>query len=388
MHKDIKFPGKHLSIIIIIFFLTVESMEFVYSQSLKILKVVQEEDSIKIIYNLTSQREQDRFFVSMEVSKNGGINYVYNPKTLVGDYGYGISRGVNKILYWKPLDDNIELIGDEFVFRLNAFYLGSEPEIQLISFEGGSFEMGDAFNEGEVDEIPVHKVNLDAFEIGKYEVSNFQFAKFLNEYGSDVVKSGEFKGEKIIYPQENGILFSNNMWKSVDGYEYYPVCGVTWYGANEFCKYYGFRLPTEAEWEFAARSGGVLCRYSSITDSINPKFFNYNEGFSFDSLKIPAVLSFLRKESLGSYPPNQSELFQMSGNVWEYCLDWYEWDYYAHSDVDNPTGPFIGQYKVIRGGAYTSSAKGIRVFERSYISPSSYGIDIGFRVARSILRRN
>lgn len=358
------------------------------SQSIKIVKVEQEEDSIKIIYNLISMHQQEQFFVDLEVSKNGGINYVITAKALEGDYGYGVSRGINRVIYWKPLEENTELIGDDFVFRINATLLGSEPNIEMVKFNGDQFDMGDIFNKGEVDELPVHKVKIDDFEIGKYEVTNFQFAKFLNSYGSDRILSGEFKGEKIIYPQPNSIILTNSGWKVVEGYEYYPVTGVTWYGANEFCKFYNYRLPTEAEWEYAARCAGKKISYASVTDSVSSVFFNYNSMFDFDSVKNSPNLDFLRLESVGKYPPNECGIFQMSGNVWEYCLDWYEWNYYSNSEEINPIGPFLGKYKVIRGGSFTSSEKGIRVFERSYISPDDSRSDLGFRVARSISTEN
>lgn len=386
MNYSIKYYRLNYFLLTILFFIILFStINPVRSQSIKIVDIEQEEDSIKIVYNLISQREQEKYFVDLEVSKNGGLNYTINPKAVEGQVGYGISRGINKVIYWKPLEENLELIGEDFVFRINATYLGSESEMQLITFRGGSFDMGDPFNEGEVDEIPVHKVQIDDFEIGKYEVSNFQFAKFLNEYGSIFVKSGEFKGERMFYSQENGIVLVNgNTWKPVEGFEFYPVTGVTWFGANEFCKYYGYRLPTEAEWEYAARCGGKELIYSSIVDSLDPKYLNYNAWFHFDSLSNSNNLSFLKAQSLGAYPPNDCGVFQMSGNVWEYCLDWYEWNYFVDSPVENPVGPFLGKYKVIRGGGFTSSPKGIRVYERSYISPDSYGIDVGFRVARSI----
>ncbi|AFH48677.1 Hypothetical protein IALB_0965 [Ignavibacterium album JCM 16511] len=386
MNYSIKYHRLNYLLPTILFFLILFSVNnSLRPQSIKIVKIEQEEDSIKIVYNLISQREQEKYFVDLEVSKNGGLNYTIYPKALEGQVGYGISRGINKVIYWKPLEENLELIGEDFVFRINAAYLGSESEMQMIAFRGGSFDMGDAFNEGEVDEIPVHKVQIDDFEIGKYEVSNFQFAKFLNEYGSIFVNSGEFKGERMFYSQENGIVLVNrNIWKPAEGFEFYPVTGVTWFGANEFCKYYGYRLPTEAEWEYAARCSGDKLIYSSIVDSLDSKYFNYNAWFQFDSLNNSNNLSFLKSQSLGAYPPNDCGVFQMSGNVWEYCLDWYEWNYYADSPVENPAGPFLGKYKVIRGGGFTSSPKGIRVYERSYISPDSYGIDVGFRVARSI----
>jgi formylglycine-generating enzyme required for sulfatase activity len=369
-------------LILILFFII--SKQSLFAQSIKIVNIQQEEDSIKIEYSLLGGRDTDKFLVELEVSKNGGKNFTIIPRALEGDIGYGITRGFNKLIWWNPLQENLELTGDEFVFKLTGTLLGTDLNIETVTVTGGEFEMGDLFNEGEIDELPVHKVYLDDFEIGKYEITNNQFANFLNTYRSEIIINGEFKGEPIIFQTERGLKKINNKWIPIEGYEYHPVVGVTWYGAYEFCKFYGFRLPTEAEWEYAARSGGKSHKFSQQEQIFYENLFNYNEYIEFDSLKSSHAITIVHSENVGAYPPNELGLFQMSGNVWEYCLDWYKWNSYQLETRNNPTGPWLGRYKVIRGGSFTNSVKGIRTFERSYIAPDQYSIDVGFRVARSI----
>jgi formylglycine-generating enzyme required for sulfatase activity len=372
-------------LILILFFIL--SKHTLFAQSIKIVNIQQEEDSIKIEYSLLGGRDTDKFLVELEVSKNGGKNFTIIPRALEGDIGYGIIRGFNKLIWWNPLQENLELTGDEFVFKLTGTLLGTDLNIETITVTGGEFEMGDLFNEGEIDELPVHKVYLDDFEIGKYEVTNNQFANFLNTYRSDRIINGEYKGEPIIFQTEKGLKKINDKWIPVEGYEYHPVVGVTWYGAYEFCKFYGFRLPTEAEWEYAARNGGKSFKFSQQDQNFNENLFNYNKYIEFDSLKSSQALLTVHSENVGAYPPNELGIFQMSGNVWEYCFDWYKWNIYQMETSENPSGPWLGRYKVIRGGSFTNSAKGIRTFERSYIAPDQYNIDVGFRVARSIKKQ-
>lgn len=298
----------------------------ILAQSFKILDVLQEEDSVKIEYNLLGGRDKDKFLVELEVSKNGGKTFTISPKAVMGEVGYGITRGFGKVIWWSPLKENLELEGDEFVFKLSGTLLGTELEIETISITGGEFEMGDIFNEGEIDELPVHKVKLDDFELGKFEVTNNQFANFLNKYGSDKVLSGPFKGESIVFQTRGGLKKVSEKWIPEEGYEYHPVVGVTWYGANEFCQFHGYRLPTEAEWEYAARSGGKSSKYSQQSTVFDGNLFNFNKYIDFDSLNVNNGIDILHSENVGAYPPNELSIFQMSGNVWEYCIDWYKWN--------------------------------------------------------------
>lgn len=128
----------------------------------------------------------------------------------------------------------------------------------MVFVKGGTFQMGCTPEQaGECSEYakPVHTVTVSSFYIGKYEITNEQYAKFLNEYGAKVVKAGDFKGQKMVMEFKWGVYLDGDVWKPQKGYEQHPIGGITWFGANKYCQFYGGHLPTEAEWEYAARGG-------------------------------------------------------------------------------------------------------------------------------------
>lgn len=356
----------------------------IYPQSFQNINVRQYEDTVKVRYDILGGREYDVYKIEMEVSSDGGKSFGINPDSPMGDVGYGKSRGINKIIWWEPLMENLELSGKEFVVRLNASILGSSEEIEFVQIKGGSFEMGDLFGEGHTDEKFMHTVFLDDFEMSKFEITNVQYAKFLKEYNSTTIKSGEFKGKEMIFETERGLKFIQEEWQPVAGFEYHPVTGVTWYGAYEFAKFYGLRLPSEAEWEYAARDKGKKNRYGNSRDTADIREINFNAFFSEDSLSISGTTFLEATTGVGAFEPNLSDLFQMSGNVWEWCQDWYQSNYYHHSKEKNPSGPTFGHYKSIRGGSFYNDANGIRATDRSFLHPESWKNDVGFRVVKLI----
>ena len=353
-----------------------------YSQAFYNLNIAQLHDTVKITYDIIGGRDYDVYKIDVELSNDAGRTFTIEPKEAKGDVGYGIDKGMGKFIIWEPLTENVELKGENYVFKLNGTILGTSRDIQFVSIKGGSFIMGDNFGEGSTDEKELHNVNLDDFEISKFEVTNYQYAKFLNEYRSDKVKSGEFSGEVMIRERETGLKFIQQNWQPRAGYEYYPVIGVTWYGANEFCRYYGYRLPTEAEWEYAARECGKTIRFGNGKNVADPLEINFDGSkTSADSISIHGEYK-ARTTPVGKFPPNSLQMFDVSGNVWEWCQDWYTSNYYFHSKRDNPTGPWVGTYKVIRGGSWYTDARGVRVTERSFFAPYKENGDIGFRVVR------
>ena len=359
------------------------------AQTVQNLRVEQHTDTVLITYDLISSLTNDIFSVNLFVSENNGETFSITPKTVEGDIGYGIPPGFHKQIIWLPLEDSLELVGDDYIFKIQVASLGASKEVDFVLVKGGWFEMGSKAKEAKSDERPVHRVYVDDFKMSINEITNYQFLAFLQEYGSRTVRYGEYRGEVLFYSSPKGILIQDRrlggeIWRVKKGYEFYPVVGVTWYGANEFCKFYGYRLPTEAEWEYAAREGGKNVRFGNGKDIADPSEINFNGSREFK--KKYSIVGQNRKSTIRvcSFPPNKLQLFDMSGNVWEWCQDWYQRNYYFHSKIYNPTGPWFGKYKVIRGGSWFNSAEDIRTTDRSFFSPYSYNHDIGFRVVQDV----
>jgi formylglycine-generating enzyme required for sulfatase activity len=301
------------------------------------------------------------------------------------------------------------------------------PE-DLVSIPAGTFQMGDSIGDGGASERPVHTVTLDSFAMGKYEITNGQYCIFLNSaYPSQlkvvngfVYASGDTANsfpycDTSTSSSYSQIAFSNNTFsvrtKSARDMSNDPMVCVSWYGAAAYCNWRsqqegreecydlstwtcdfsrkGYRLATEAEWEYAAR-GGLAGRRFPWGDTITHSQANYysDSYYSYDISPTrwyhPAWNdgNLPYTSPVGSFPANGHGLCDMAGNVWEWCNDWYLSSYYSSSSQTNPTGPITGAFRVIRGGGWYDYAGDCRVALRSYgYYPSSrydgYG---GFRV--------
>jgi formylglycine-generating enzyme required for sulfatase activity len=286
------------------------------------------------------------------------------------------------------VDPNISL----FDITLQPARADNVPIPLTVPVQGGTFTMGcvegrDDVLEGgcEENEKPPHQVRLDDFRIGQYEVTNEEFAVFLNDYGSLQVKSGPYEGETMISLNEFGIQRTisqenpNWRWAPVNGYENHPVVGVTWHGANEYCNWLGeftgdnYRLPTEAEWEYAARGGqtgledGFL--YAGGNELSNVSWWFQNAGGT--------------TKEIGAKKPNQLRIYDMSGNVWEWCSDWYGETYYqqfAKGVANNLKGPEEGAGRVLRGGSWDENGINCRVSNREEDLADDSDFFIGFRI--------
>ena len=239
----------------------------------------------------------------------------------------------------------------------------------MVLIPAGEFTMGS--ESGKADEKPLHKVYLDAYYIDKYEVTNEQYAKFLNAYGKDTDESGK----KMIYENSWEVEKKGNRWQLASGYDKNPVVYVTWYGANQYAKYYGKRLPTEAEWEKACRAGTRTAFHYG--DSLSSKQANFDGNYPYGG----AAKGVYRPKTLpvGSFQPNAWGLYDMHGNVWEWCSDWYDKDYYKNSPYENPKGPGRGSDRVLRGGSWGCDANGCRSTNRNGNAPDNWDYYYGFR---------
>ncbi len=212
---------------------------------------------------------------------------------------------------------------------------------------------------------------LDAFWIDRYEVSNAEFAAFLNAVGNQV------EGGTLWYNADgigSNIVETDGYFKVVAGYENHPAVNVTWYGAWAYARWQNKRLPTEAEWEKAASwdAVGSKKRRWPWGDAWDATRLNCWEGVH--QLPVPAY----------KYPEGASfyGVYNMAGNVWEWCADWYNHKYYADSPRENPRGPVSGQYRVIRGGSWNNYAAFTSTTYRSLNLPNTSGFDVGFRCVK------
>jgi len=250
----------------------------------------------------------------------------------------------------------------------------------MVLIPAGEFQMGSS--DGRDDEKPVHTVYLDSFYIDMYEVTNAQYRRFVQATGHK---------EPLGLTRVDG--------KLVDGFRPWsdrnfngdnqPVVCVNWEDAMTYCKWAGKRLPTEAEWEYAARGGLIGKRYvwgnalprpgeaGNIADeTVRNAIGNWSivEGYG-DGYFHPAPV--------GSFEPNGYGLYDIWGNVWEWCADWYDSVYYARSPRQNPTGPNSGTARAQRGGSWHYDY--LRVAIRGYSPPRDAVSDHGFRCAQDVI---
>ena len=261
---------------------------------------------------------------------------------------------------------------------------------EYVLVTAGEFEMGDSFNEGNSDEIPVHTVYLDAYYIGKYKVTNGEYLKFIKEGGyldADFWTAGGFGrfGQKPVHWDEKKYKGGG-----IPGNENYPVVGISWFEAVAYCCWLSeksgeiYRLPTEAEWEKAAR--GVEKRRYAWGNSIDKTCTNYDSGKNREEMRLSPVGYYdgsIRNglKTLSNASPCGA--YDMTGNTSEWCLDWYGRTYYAESQVRNPQGPDTGPGRVLRSAGYIDSAYYQRTASRHKRGAHIKSFTTGFRWVRS-----
>jgi formylglycine-generating enzyme required for sulfatase activity len=217
----------------------------------------------------------------------------------------------------------------------------NNPDIEFVDIPAGTFTMGSPSSEkGRKDDEIQHQVTLKAFKMSKYTVTFEQYDLFC-----------EATGRKKPFGFKRG-----NM----------PVSQITWYDADAFAKWMGCRLPTEAEWEYAARANTTTPFYTGDSLTLGQAYFNNKSG--------------MEAMPVGSFPPNAYGLYDMHGNIGELCSDWYS--EYDIKDTSNPKGPETGGQKVLRGGGFWVSAQECRSASRVGVPPGNRGAGISFRIVK------
>lgn len=275
-----------------------------------------------------------------------------------------------------------------------------------VQIPGGTFLMGDSFGEGYASdgETPVHQVTVPSFRMDRTAVTNVMFADFVSSTGYRT--EAEQYGSSAVFhlllaaPKKDvlGVAAGAPWWVNVAGASWahpggqgtkwedvkdHPVVHVTHNDALAYCRWAGRRLPTEAEWEYAARGGLSGKRFAwgnNLLGLGGQHLCNIWQG------RFPVANTvddgFLGTAPVRSFPPNNYGLYEVSGNVWEWCSDWFAPNYYSMSPQFNPVGPTKGAAKVMRGGSYlchSSYCSRYRVAARSSNTPDSSSGNCGFR---------
>jgi sulfatase modifying factor 1 len=252
---------------------------------------------------------------------------------------------------------------------------------RFVRVPAGEFTMG--ADDGDEDERPAHRVQLDSFCISVHPITNDQYAEFVRGTGHPPPAVYELP-RLVGPPAETSFreLASPYVWRGSEmprERARHPVTLVGFTDAVAYCKWIStkigraVRLPTEAEWERAAR-GGLEARRYPWGDDIDPSRANF--------LPDPTLKKLRGTTPVGSYPANAIGLHDMTGNVWEWVADWYAPDTYRDTELRNPRGPSAGALRLVRGGAWlTHDVSQLRCAHRHKVPPDTYAYSIGFRVA-------
>ena len=344
--------------------------------------VQQAEGSMNVdIYYKIIDPEFDNLVILLLVSEDGGITFDVPAKTFDGDFGLGIEPGDNKHITWYAGLDYPERFGTNFRVKLIA----SDARIDTLETANqGSFLMG----EGTGIDDPIHEVILDSYGICPHAVSNEEYKLFCDDTDHNTPEEG------VANKAPEGYFLN---------YKYHPVVGVSWYDAVLYCNWLsvlaglepcyntsnwtcdfsknGYHLPTEAQWEKASRG------------TLEQKPYPWGEGDPDNRANYIGYVGFLEKVDfdqgngptpVDSLNANGYGLYNMAGNVWEWCDDWYQEDYYNQfpSPTENPPGPISGDSKVLRGGAWNTADVNLHCAVRYSKLPDTKRYDIGFRIAR------
>ncbi len=254
-----------------------------------------------------------------------------------------------------------------FSFLFLPFLVLEAQAGNMVFVPPGPFLMGS--QHGDHDERPIHEVYLDAFYIDRYLVTNAEYARFLNVNGNRLEGGKKWLDiHNPLFPRLCKIREEKGRFVPHRGFENHPVVRVTWFGALAYARWVGKRLPTEAEWEKAAR-GGLI-----------GKAYPWGDAITEDHANIRGLRA---TTPAGSYPPNSLGIYDLVANVWQWCSDWYDPEYYSRSPYYSPKGKEQGSHKVLRGGSWFHQ-ESWRVAMRGADSPDSHHFCFvtGFRCVR------
>lgn len=304
---------------------------------------------VQFMYDLAGGENEEDVNVTIKID---GKEYKASELHLEGDLGK-VKPGRGRTIWWNVLQDFPRGLDKDVICDVTAVirdFKDPATGMELIFVKGGCYQMGDIFNNGDAAEKPAHEVCISNFFIGKYEVTQAQWRSVMDYNPSKFSRCGDScPVEKV-------------SWNDVEDF-------ISRLNAKSGKKY---RLPTEAEWEYAARSGGKKEEWAGISNEASLGEYAWYYSVSGNTT-----------HPVGTKLPNGLGLHDMSGNVWEWCSDWYGGDYYRSSSRENPKGPSSASNRVLRGGSWYDEAWGSRASLRYSRVPGNRDTHIGFRLSCS-----
>lgn len=347
---------------------------------------------VDIYYNL-ADADGDACTVWAVVSDNGGVTFKVPALTFTGHVGPGITPGSGRHIIWDAgADVPGAVLGSA---KVRVYADDGHGLAPMVVVSGSWFMMGDHFaGEGADDELPLHNVWISTFRIDKYEVTNALYRQFLNAGGNDDHWDAN---QKILRQGSPGSYY----YYTISPYENHPVVYVNYTDATHFCHWRSaveglpagtYRLPTEAEWEKAAGWNPATQTHYRFGEGTNGGGYNILDGHRanysgsgdpFDNGTTP--VGYYDGTTHGSYTTQDAKsyygCYDMSGNVYEWCYDWYNSTYYNNPPSTDPTGPTSGTSRVFRGGFWLDSPSSCRSANRDNYTPSTRDSNVGFRCA-------
>ena len=330
------------------------SGSFISAQTLSNIDFFAEGKKVVITYDLSDCEPGEFYDVTLNFVEQSTLK-VTVPKTISGDIKK-LTCGSKRIVW--DIGADVSTLSGRFYPELevmkakkSSIYKRNSVEIEFVDIPAGTFTMGSPINEvdRESDEQQ-HQVTLSAFKMSKNEITFAQYDAFCDATGRSK-------------PSDESLGRGDR-----------PVINVSWEDAKAFADWMGFRLPTEAEWEYACRAGTTTPFNTGSNLTTNQA--NYDGNFPYNG--NPKGLYLSKTQPVGSYPSNAWGLNDMHGNVWECCSDWYG-DYGIGSQT-NPTGPSSGSYRVGRGGGWNCFAQRCRSSARLDYNPTLGHGNLGFRL--------
>jgi len=323
---------------------------------------------VKISYDVVDS-DSALLTIMVLVSSDGGTTFTVPAQTCTGDIGWGMAPGRGKQIVWDAMADMPDVFEENYqalVFASDGI-LG-EDGAEMVLIPAGEFLMGSTPSVGNPGEHPQHTVFLDAFYIDKYEITNAQYYQFW-------LADEEYKSSHR--PMSYGTACDIGSWPGVAKTKPdYPVVGIRWSDALAYAEWAGKRLPTEAEWEKAASGTDARLwpwgnQFNLDIEGVTVHANTWNGGDGHDNTTSP----------VDAHPTGVSPfgVYGMAGNVFEWCADWFDLDYYNRSPKQNPSGPETGHIRVIRGGSWRHDERLVRCAFRMGSHPDSKWYILGFR---------